>query len=413
MALENDAEPKGEEDSDGALVPPPYSWFDGNQQQHNQQQKTPEQRRKQGEGRGMEDASTQSPPEAVPVSGASARVYLTAVGNERQTSERSNPIEEHGFERERGLQDEPSMRQIIPDSNRRLVVDCERARSDAWVDRSHTDPDEVSNQDTTEEEKVGDDDSKYSRTSPRGQSGMSDRYDGEDKDTYLDKTQPSQLSSVGTPQRAPSWRELSSQIVPAAAREILSTSVHRFLYTARISYAKGRWHRLYSDLGNPLAGYYRTPFNDDNKANLPPFSTLPWVDRQLVREWRTIESFDGQRVPIDQERNGIDPYNDNDTNDDDCHDDAQFNQARTLVPRPLSPPRWEKADYCHECRIPFGPTKLRHHCRMCGKSFCQSHSNQTHKLPHLGYDPNVPERVCLACKSLLEKQTMTERVAVS
>lgn len=204
------------------------------------------------------------------------------------------------------------------------------------------------------------------------------------------------MLSVGAPRKAPSWSELSSQVLPAAAKELLSASMHRVLYTARISYALGKWHRRYSDLGNPMTGYYRSDLK------LPPFSSLPWVDRQLVREWRTIASSENLEWTADH-------YHD----EDEDNDDEQFDQARTLIPKPLSRPRWQKADLCQECRRPFGPTLLRHHCRLCGKSYCQAHSNHSHKLPHLGYDPAVPERVCSHCKDALNEQTLAERIAVS
>lgn len=191
-----------------------------------------------------------------------------------------------------------------------------------------------------------------------------------------------QLSSIGAPQKAPSWKELSSQVLPSAAKELLSSSMRRILHTARLSYAKGRWHRNYSDMGNPDIGYFRSDLN------LPPFSSLPWIDRQLVQEWRTIGEI------------GED-------------DEEDFEKARTLVPQPLRRPKWRKADMCQTCRKPFGPTLLRHHCRLCGHSFCHAHSNQTHQLPHLAYDPMVPERVCLACKCAVNEQNLAERVAVS
>lgn len=194
--------------------------------------------------------------------------------------------------------------------------------------------------------------------------------------------QLSQISAVGAPQKAPSWRELSSQVLPAAAKELLSTSMRRIVHTARLSYARGRWQRNYSDLGNPHAGYFR------QDLNLPSFSSLPWLDRQLVREWRTI----------------------GETGEDDEED---FQKARTLVPQITKREKWQKCDNCQACRRPFGPTLLRHHCRLCGQSFCHGHSCQTHPLPHLGYDPLVPERVCLGCKHALLEQNLAERVAVS
>ena len=84
-----------------------------------------------------------------------------------------------------------------------------------------------------------------------------------------------------------------------------------------------------------------------------------------------------------------------------------------LVPQPHVRPVWQKADNCHACHRPFGPTLLRHHCRLCGKSYCHAHSSYSHKLPHLGYDPDVAERVCDGCKRRLVEHNLAERVAVS
>jgi len=192
--------------------------------------------------------------------------------------------------------------------------------------------------------------------------------------------QLAEISTIGIPRQAPSWKELSSQVLPAAASELLSSSMRKIVHTARLSYAKSRWHRKYSDIGNPMIGYHR------KDLSLPPFSSLPWVDRQLVHEWRTIGN------------SGED-------------DDEDFEKARTLVPQPIQRPAWKNADICEKCKKPFGPALLRHHCRLCGSSFCHSHSNSTHQLPHLGYDPNVPERVCSDCKNALKEQSLAERVA--
>jgi hypothetical protein len=204
------------------------------------------------------------------------------------------------------------------------------------------------------------------------------------------RTPDSPLSRVGAPHRAPSWKELSSQVLPAAAQELLSTSLRRVVHTARISYARGRWHRRYSDLGNNAGGYFRIQQASlgHEDLNLPPFSSLNWVDRQLVQEWRTVGWSDEE------------------------DEEEDFHRARTLVPQPHPRPVWQKADVCHACHKPFGPTLLRHHCRLCGKSYCQMHSSFSHKLPHLGYEPDVPERVCDGCKRRLVEQNLAERVAV-
>lgn len=200
--------------------------------------------------------------------------------------------------------------------------------------------------------------------------------------------------AIGNTHPSPSWREISSQVLPAAAKELLSSSWRRVYYTAKLSYAKGRWQRKYSDLGNNAGGIYlggssNLPFSEEE---LPPFSSLSWVDRQLVREWRTYLPSDGAF-------------------EEDPDEDFDFDRARALVPSTFPRPKWQKADVCHQCHKPFGPTRLRHHCRLCGYSFCQPHSSCSHSLPHLGYDPEVLERVCDQCKHGLLEQNLAERVA--
>jgi hypothetical protein len=213
-----------------------------------------------------------------------------------------------------------------------------------------------------------------------------------------------QSVAIGAPLPSPSWKEISSQVLPSAARELLSSSLHRILYTARLSYARGRWSRKYSELGNNAGGYYRSSLScrdlPPNFPELPPFSSLKWVDRQLVQEWRTYE------LPNDDEDG-----EDDDDNDQEENEEVDFDRARTLVPKPVQRPLWQKAEVCLDCHKPFGPTRLRHHCRLCGNSFCHPHSSHAHRLPHLGYDPEVPERVCDTCKTILLEQNLAERVA--
>ena len=197
---------------------------------------------------------------------------------------------------------------------------------------------------------------------------------------------------------------------------------------------------------------------DKARIALPPFSSLSWVDRQLVKEWRTCDyltyrgdddddddddddkhinvngAVDGDGV--EENKNGAEQSNqetdlsqdDLDMNihmdtDTDIHMDTEmdmdmdtdmdtkaFEQARTLLPQPIQKPPWENASSCYQCRSRFG-SKLRHHCRLCGRSYCQTHSRWSHRLPHLGYSPDVPERVCAQCKQVLESQNLAERIA--
>ncbi len=146
---------------------------------------------------------------------------------------------------------------------------------------------------------------------------------------------------------------------------------------------------------------------DKARIALPPFSSLPWVDRQLVKEWRTCDFLTSRSKDLEQKQN---LQNSSTDHMDDSFEEEDFEQARTLLPQPIQKPPWENASSCYACRKMFG-SMLRHHCRLCGRSYCQSHSRWTHKLPHLGYSPDVPERVCAPCKQVLESQNLAERIA--
>ena len=180
------------------------------------------------------------------------------------------------------------------------------------------------------------------------------------------------------------------------------------------------------------------------------FTNLSWIERQMVNEWRTYEwtvndgligshcvenrfylnssiELDNNNVPSTEcIRDGQKDQSKSVTEDRDSgvifsKDEDEFNQidcgeyelARTLAPRPLPRPEWEQASTCYICQKTFGHTLHRHHCRRCGHSFCNTHSKYFHKLPHLGYDNDVHERVCRGCKVILDCRDLEERVAVS
>lgn len=62
------------------------------------------------------------------------------------------------------------------------------------------------------------------------------------------------------------------------------------------------------------------------------------------------------------------------------------------------PPKWvpdEEVERCTACKTPFTFVRRRHHCRNCGKIFCQKCSSTTVPLPHYGHQK--PVRVCHRC----------------
>jgi hypothetical protein len=63
-------------------------------------------------------------------------------------------------------------------------------------------------------------------------------------------------------------------------------------------------------------------------------------------------------------------------------------------------PHWVPDDAsraCHACKKTFGVTVRRHHCRICGRIFCDTCSSKRAKAPNYGYRTDV--RMCEECAS--------------
>jgi len=68
-------------------------------------------------------------------------------------------------------------------------------------------------------------------------------------------------------------------------------------------------------------------------------------------------------------------------------------------------PPWEndeKIGTCPKCSASFGLFKRKHHCRHCGKVFCDNCTKKEVKIPNLGYVEN-PVKVCDACNSIVSQ----------
>ncbi|DBA01336.1 TPA: hypothetical protein N0F65_001575 [Lagenidium giganteum] len=72
---------------------------------------------------------------------------------------------------------------------------------------------------------------------------------------------------------------------------------------------------------------------------------------------------------------------------------AYFNSTPRAAPRIV---KWARANHCFECEEAFSLFVRRHHCRMCGNSFCHEHSSRRVSIFGIGFD-DEPVRVCDTC----------------
>ncbi|XP_053997486.1 zinc finger FYVE domain-containing protein 1-like [Hylaeus anthracinus] len=66
----------------------------------------------------------------------------------------------------------------------------------------------------------------------------------------------------------------------------------------------------------------------------------------------------------------------------------------------VAPSYWRpnnEIKHCHKCKILFGTTDTKHHCRACGEGFCSQCSSKKKSVPSRNW--HTPVRVCDACYS--------------
>ena len=83
----------------------------------------------------------------------------------------------------------------------------------------------------------------------------------------------------------------------------------------------------------------------------------------------------------------------------DCRVVTEWLEALILSKRP----RFSKDYSCSLCTSPFSAFRRRHHCRACGKSFCDNCCKTKIKLDILGYDKK--KKVCEHCREDIKKIT--------
>ncbi|GFY63756.1 putative 1-phosphatidylinositol 3-phosphate 5-kinase [Trichonephila inaurata madagascariensis] len=88
---------------------------------------------------------------------------------------------------------------------------------------------------------------------------------------------------------------------------------------------------------------------------------------------------------------------------------AMGNPAALSASATFQKPNWmpdTEADSCLNCDSKFSQFRRKHHCRNCGKIFCNKCCLEKIPLPHFGI--NEPEKVCNNCKLIVELMNKTK-----
>lgn len=71
-------------------------------------------------------------------------------------------------------------------------------------------------------------------------------------------------------------------------------------------------------------------------------------------------------------------------------------------------PPFEELSACRACHKPFNLTLFRHHCRHCGRSFCDEHSKERRRIFRFGLVQ--PVRVCGGCSASIDEIHRRDRL---
>ena len=89
--------------------------------------------------------------------------------------------------------------------------------------------------------------------------------------------------------------------------------------------------------------------------------------------------------------------------------DHRHGSEQTLTIRPRLPVTWipdERVSTCFDCKCTFSLFRRKHHCRSCGRIFCDACSVHRERIPH-HFSPQ-PQRVCGSCLVLLQRVHQVE-----
>ncbi|PJF18940.1 ENTH/VHS domain-containing protein [Paramicrosporidium saccamoebae] len=133
--------------------------------------------------------------------------------------------------------------------------------------------------------------------------------------------------------------------------------------------------------------HHRNPNVQLLALSVRPLISLAKKSRDLLQQWAQLlggeEGLQYMRAAYEQsKREGI-----------------EYPPAPRAIPASIvtteAPPEWTDSAVCVRCNVQFGIMLRKHHCRRCGKTFCQDCSGKEIALPELGLYDEV--RVCESC----------------
>lgn len=152
-------------------------------------------------------------------------------------------------------------------------------------------------------------------------------------------------------------------------------------------------HENYSKM---LSKYYDNSSSKESniiKSNIPKEKLI--LENNTIRDILEYEAHSKKKNETSLVKKKINEKLDDD--DDEDEDDELI----YILSRYFTPPSFLETNSCYICSRVFNFSCLRHHCRYCGQSVCDSHSRS--RRPIYRYGMVTPVRVCYNCRNLIDE----------